>query len=131
MTVQNSRGMRDYGPAEMRKFRFIEDVFRGVAASWGYQEVRTPTLESLHLTGTRFTDAGLVHLKGLPRLRELTLHDTQLSDAGLEQLKGMTNLELLDLRAQVTPEGVSRLREALPECQMVCQIQGKRPLGVR
>jgi histidyl-tRNA synthetase len=54
MTVQNCKGMRDYGPEEMRKFRFIEEVFRGVAANWGYREVRTPTLEYLHL----FTSMG-------------------------------------------------------------------------
>jgi histidyl-tRNA synthetase len=54
MTVQNCKGMRDYGPEEMRKFRFIEEVFRGVVAGWGYREVRTPTLEYLHL----FTSMG-------------------------------------------------------------------------
>ncbi len=54
MTVVNCKGMRDYGPEEMRKFRFIEGTFRGVAANWGYREVRTPTLEYLHL----FTSMG-------------------------------------------------------------------------
>ncbi len=39
---------------DMNAFRRLEDVFRKSCLSWGYQEVRTPTLEYLHL----FTAAG-------------------------------------------------------------------------
>ncbi len=42
-------------PEDMRRFRLIEDVFRSCCRGWGYQEVRTPSLEYLHLftaTGT-------------------------------------------------------------------------------
>jgi histidyl-tRNA synthetase len=38
----------------MRAFRLIEGTFRDCCLKWGYQEVRTPTLEYLHL----FTSAG-------------------------------------------------------------------------
>jgi histidyl-tRNA synthetase len=38
----------------MRRFRLIEDCFRDSCAKWGYQEVRTPTIEYLHL----FTSTG-------------------------------------------------------------------------
>jgi histidyl-tRNA synthetase len=38
----------------MRRFRFIEDAFRDSCLKWGYQEVRTPTIEYLHL----FTSTG-------------------------------------------------------------------------
>lgn len=41
-------------PAEMTGFRYIESVFREQCTKWGYREVRTPTLEYLHL----FTSAG-------------------------------------------------------------------------
>jgi histidyl-tRNA synthetase len=47
--------MRDILPEDMEKFRHIEDVFRSCSSRWGYEEVRTPTLEYLHLftaTGT-------------------------------------------------------------------------------
>jgi histidyl-tRNA synthetase len=38
----------------MARFRYIEGVFRERCRKWGYEEVRTPTLEYLHL----FTAAG-------------------------------------------------------------------------
>lgn len=54
MRVQKSKGTRDLIPAEMERFRFIEGVFRDICLQWGYQEVRTPTIEYLHL----FTSTG-------------------------------------------------------------------------
>lgn len=49
------KGMWDMLPDDMARFRRIEEVFRGCSLKWGYEEVRTPTLEYLHLftaTGT-------------------------------------------------------------------------------
>jgi histidyl-tRNA synthetase len=54
MRTQRCKGTRDLSPAGMAVFRFIEDVFREACLNWGYQEVRTPTLEYLHL----FTSVG-------------------------------------------------------------------------
>ncbi len=54
MTIERCKGSRDLGPEEMVRFRFIEDTFRDSCEGWGYKEVRTPTLEYLHL----FTSAG-------------------------------------------------------------------------
>ena len=55
MKDQKCKGMQDLLPEDMLRFRRIEDVFRICCRNWGYQEVRTPTLEYLHLftaTGT-------------------------------------------------------------------------------
>ena len=55
MKIQRSKGTRDLSPQEMESFRLIESSFRDSCLKWGYQEVRTPTLEYLHLftaTGT-------------------------------------------------------------------------------
>jgi histidyl-tRNA synthetase len=55
MKVPKCKGMRDLLPDDMAKFRRIEEVFRSCSSKWGYEEVRTPTLECLHLftaTGT-------------------------------------------------------------------------------
>jgi histidyl-tRNA synthetase len=46
--------MRDFGPHEMRRFRSVERRFLDVTEVAGYAEIRTPTIEPLHLfTATR------------------------------------------------------------------------------
>jgi len=59
---QRCRGMRDLLPADMARFRRVEAAFRDVCLAWGYREVRTPTIEHLHL----FTAAGTLspHMLG-------------------------------------------------------------------
>ena len=54
MRVQKCKGTCDLSTEEMRRFRFIEGAFRESCFKWGYQEVRTPTIEYLHL----FTSTG-------------------------------------------------------------------------
>jgi len=54
MRVQKCKGTRDMSPAEMNRFRLIESIFRDCCIKGGYQEIRTPTLEYLHL----FTSTG-------------------------------------------------------------------------
>ena len=54
MSAQRCKGTRDLSPDEMRGFRLIEGVFRDGCLKWGYEEVKTPTLEYLHL----FTSTG-------------------------------------------------------------------------
>jgi histidyl-tRNA synthetase len=56
MKVEKCTGMRDILPADVARYRRIEEVFRDSCRKWGYEEVRTPTLEYLHL----FTAAGLL-----------------------------------------------------------------------
>ncbi len=55
MRVQKCKGTHDLSPDEMARFRLVEGVFRDCCLKRGYGEVRTPTLEYLHLftaTGT-------------------------------------------------------------------------------
>ncbi|MFC1939075.1 ATP phosphoribosyltransferase regulatory subunit [Chloroflexota bacterium] len=52
--MQKCKGTQDLSPGEMKRFRLIEDMFRDSCLKWGYEEVRTPTLEYLHL----FTSTG-------------------------------------------------------------------------
>ncbi|MCK4369021.1 MAG: histidine--tRNA ligase family protein, partial [Dehalococcoidales bacterium] len=54
MRIQRCKGTRDLSPEEMAGFRLIEGAFRDCCLKWGYKEVRTPTLEYLHL----FTSTG-------------------------------------------------------------------------
>jgi len=52
--IRRTRGMRDLLPADMRAFRRVEDAFRTAATAWGYEEIRTPTIEQYSL----FTSCG-------------------------------------------------------------------------
>ena len=54
MKIQRCKGTRDLSPEEMVRFRLIEGVFRDCCLRRGYKEVKTPTLEYLHL----FTSTG-------------------------------------------------------------------------
>lgn len=58
------RGMRDILPPEMERFRRVEKAFRAVCLGWGYGEIRTPTIEHLHL----FTAAGTLSPQMLGRV---------------------------------------------------------------
>ncbi len=57
-------GMRDLGPEEMDGFRRVERAFLEVCARHGYREIRTPTLEPLHL----FTATGALSPQLLDRV---------------------------------------------------------------
>jgi histidyl-tRNA synthetase len=54
MKVRKCKGMKDMSPSEMTAFRLVEGICRDCCSRWGFQEVRTPTIEYLHL----FTSAG-------------------------------------------------------------------------
>jgi histidyl-tRNA synthetase len=62
--IQRSRGMRDILPGEMARVRAIEDAFVQTCREWGYDEIRTPAIEPLHL----FTSAGTLSPKALDRV---------------------------------------------------------------
>ncbi len=54
MKVPRYKGSKDLLSEDMASFRLIESAFRETCLSWGYQEVRTPIIEYLHL----FTSVG-------------------------------------------------------------------------
>ena len=57
----------------------------------------------------------LARLAAFPRLRKLSVFDTQVGDAGLEHLRGLPRLETLLLgKSRVTAAGRERLSAALP-----------------
>lgn len=57
-------GMRDLGPSAMATFRAVERVFLDVAKRAGYLEIRTPTVEPLHL----YTSSGALSPQLLDRV---------------------------------------------------------------
>lgn len=78
-------------------------------------------LRHLDLSGcSELTDAGLAHLGRCTKLEHLNLSDCpQVTDAGLVDLGNLASLQALWLEGtQVTVEGVMKLRETFPECQI-------------
>ena len=74
----------------------------------------------LRLDHTQITDQGLKHIKERGVVGTLDLRHTSISEAGLEQLKGEEHLSRLELYGtSVTKEGVNRLRQALPDCEII------------
>ena len=81
---------------------------------------RLPKLRQLSLYYTGITDAAVPRLSRLPALRELNLSMTEITDAAVPHLARMTNLSELRLDGckRLTPEGVYRLKAALPQCHI-------------
>jgi len=69
-------------------------------------------LQVLYLCNNpQVTDAGLIHLKRLPRLQELRLDEANVTDAGLEHLQGLKTLRVLWLNdTKVTGAGLQHLQ---------------------
>jgi hypothetical protein len=84
------------------------------------------TLEKLHLEKTGIGDAGLEHLEGLQNLVYLNIYGTKVSDAGLEHLQGLEKLRKLYVwQTEVTDEGIARLKESLPEVEVIAGLELK------
>ena len=63
------------------------------------------------LDHTRITDAGMVHLKGMPNLQKLSLSYTDITDLGLTHIKGLNNLQSLNLsNTQITDKGLNNIK---------------------
>ncbi len=109
--LEQLKGMREIGVLNVQGTQ-VTDV--------GLEHLKDMTqLRTLYLGHTQITDAGLRHLKGLVHLRCLELRGTKVTDAGLLHLTGFAQLERLYLGgSNVTYEGVKRLRQALPKCNI-------------
>ena len=109
-------------------------------------------LEQLDLGGTRITDAGIAHLRGMTKLKklnlqgaaltdegtrhlanmteleELNLYGTKVTNVGVEVLKDLKHLSIVDLRyTRVTRAGVDRLHASVPRCEVSFLDPSVRP----
>jgi hypothetical protein len=77
---------------------------------------RLPRLELLRLGSAKVTDAGLEQIARLPGLRFLILVGTPITDAGLDHVERLSQLESLYLEGTaVTDAGLSKLKQARPD----------------
>lgn len=76
-------------------------------------------LTQLDLDGTTVTDDGLAHLEDIKSLKQLWLHETQVTSAGLVHLQKLKRLTLLNLKkTEVTRTGIESFHAALPACKI-------------
>lgn len=129
--------------ADLPSIKYLFLGYRGASDDLFARLPSLPNLEELHIEGGPITDEGMKHIGKFPRLRwliasgtkitdeglrdlatlqleELSLRETSISDVGVPVLATMKHLHKLDLRGStVTEAGVSRLRSALPNCEIL------------
>ena len=101
-----------------REARVLDNIYFS-----GYSEVeyRWGRIVHLDVRLNKFplVDSDIHYLLSLRKLERLNLDGQPLTDACLEQIKGMTQLRELSLdETGVTGEGVMKLQDALPACQI-------------
>jgi len=97
-----------------------QKVSYGCAASGYWKMSRCGGLQVgqclLEFGQSRVGDLGIAEAE---RLQTLWLENTQITDAGLVHLSGLTSLQELDLPSQITDAGLAKLKEALPNCDIL------------
>jgi len=82
-----------------------------------------PKLRILDLSDSQVTDANLRQVARLRKLESLRLKNTKVTDTGLSYLVDMVNLKELHVSGSlVTDKGGQRLKEALPELEIVQEV---------
>jgi hypothetical protein len=115
----------DIGDAELERLKTMSQLhFLGLVdtkiSDAGLRHLEgLDRLEELLLNKTQIGDTGVEHLKGLTRLKRLGLGETRITDAALECLTGLKNLQRLGLQfTNVSAEGVTKIEQALPDCDI-------------
>jgi hypothetical protein len=84
------------------------------------------------LAHCEFSEDALFHLAELPNLTTLLIHDSTISDSAVPHLARLHGLKELHIsNTNITKEGVTRLRDALPKCQINVQFGEPEPLPKR
>lgn len=106
--------------SDLRQLRELHlDNNRGISGG-GLQHLAPLTkLTVLGLSNTQLDDKALKAVAGFPVLAHVNLGMTNISDDGVDQLTRLTALKSLAIQgSKLSPKGVARLRQALPECKI-------------
>lgn len=125
-TIQISRtypsGIQDSEMPLVARFRHLRHLSleaQGITDEGLAFLAKLRDLRSLNLSQTAITDTGVVALAQLTGLKALDLSRTDVSDRSLSILARFHNLESLNLvLTRMTPDGVAKLRAAIPDCKI-------------
>src|SRR5690606_11819621 len=100
---------------KIRSMKFTASSFvNGLTCIHKFKNLRNLSLEATDISGKDLPDLATV-----PLLERLWLNDTGIGDDDLVPLEKLQRLTSLDLsRTRVTPQGVERLKAALPACHV-------------
>lgn len=85
----------------------------------GLKFLAAKRLTEVNLDQTGVGDEGLEHVAAIRSLRAISLAGTRVTDAGLAKLAGAQQLNHICLHdTPTTREGISQLRQALPDCSV-------------
>jgi internalin A len=88
----------------------------------GIKHLRGMNLQSLDLSSTRITDAGLTELGqfDFPRLKTIALENTKVTNTGLLKLANFKALEWVSVTGtKVTRDGIRHFKAKLPEATVL------------
>ncbi len=103
------------GLQHISKLTSLEELYLGQGiGDAGLAHLRgLPRLTYLALYGPGFTDAGMIHVKAIPSLRIFSVHEgfSRIGDAGLAQIAELPNLEILCVGGMrgITDAGIAHL----------------------
>jgi uncharacterized protein (TIGR03067 family) len=122
-TVMLSRtGVSDADLKHLASFKELDTVsLAGTSVGNGGMKhlAALANLRRLNLSMTAVDDTGLQDLAGLSHLEELYLVNADVTDDSVDTLSKLTRLKEIDLGlSKVTPQGITRLRQALPNCSV-------------
>ena len=81
---------------------------------------RLTGLETLSVHRSGITNAGLRHLRHLPKLVTLLLQGTQVNDEATEELSKLKQLRAINLlQTQFSRKGIEELKQRLPKTQIL------------
>jgi len=115
------------GVEQLGQFSSLErldlDPETAIDDTWLRAIGRLVGLRQFQIAGAGITDAGLVHLQGLPNLEKLRIISPNVTDAGLVHLRPLARLVELGFYARVSDAGIAAIRPAFPALKRVYNTQ--------
>ena len=122
--LRSSRRLKRLGLADVRP-PIDDNAIERIASAW-------PNLESISLSSSQITDAGLFHVGNLRRLRYLNVSRTQITDMGLKSLADLSQLTTLHVHnTKITDQGMVPLGRMTSLEKLVLSHTGISDRGLR